>query len=443
MSRSLTDAVKAGNIAEVEIRLNMGEDVDQLEPPLYWSPLHWAVAGDHLHIANLLVSRGASVDLGDKEGSTALALAKREKRGKFVELLTSVGAKTTSTPCQLPVLEIKSDPLFRDPPPWSVSPMSTRPMQNGTLHTPVAQSSNSSQPKLFKTKQIDPSEYGPRPWSPPSTLEVPAEPVLPKGGSPAVMREVVWRPVSRGPPAASAEQSEQHLYCELEQKEQRPVSQASMASSFRMQGNQQASHLPEVDVTRCQSANDAWAPSTKDEQGLDDGVTNDSPSKPSETKAQSYMSSMLNSTKPSLSNMSSLLRPKKKEKEETNEEQQRPLSQSSFGESVMSKGSTVKSYMSSVFNSKSKGENEEQEEDETKSERPWSVVSGSQSLWSMGSTIKSHFTSGMHSPVAEKEEEQTNVENCVPHDQDSGSQNITNNGQLVLKCSQGFGFFVS
>ena len=78
----------------------MGEDVDQLEPPLYWrfrftilhifnlffvftvftitdlyliqsilafllfkdniflltSPLHWAVAGDHLHIANLLVT---------------------------------------------------------------------------------------------------------------------------------------------------------------------------------------------------------------------------------------------------------------------------------------------------------------------------------------------------------------------------------------------------
>ena len=123
----------------------MGEDVDQLEAPLYWrflllhhnfslilcvqclssyflpdSPLHWAVAGEHLHIANLLVSiilglklsicpvhnieyvnfsslrqqmlnstrwlseldgaqvsRGASLDLGDKEGNTALALAKR------------------------------------------------------------------------------------------------------------------------------------------------------------------------------------------------------------------------------------------------------------------------------------------------------------------------------------------------------------------------------
>ena len=45
--------------------------------------------------------------------------------------------------------------------------------------------------------------------------------------------------------------------------------------------------------------------------------------------------------------------------------------------------------------------------------------------------------------VAEKGEEHTDGENCVPYDQDSGSQNISNNGQLVLKCSQGFGFFVS
>merc|ERR1711894_468124 len=77
----------------------------------------------------------------------------------------------------------------------------------------------------------------------------------------------------------------------------------------------------------------------------------------------------------------------------------------------MSKGSTVKSYMSNVFTAKGKAEPEEQGEDkeveleDAKSERPWSVISGSQSLWSMGSTIKSHFTSGMHSPVAEEEEE--------------------------------------
>ena len=37
----------------------------------------------------------------------------REKRVKLVELLVSVGAKTTSSPCKIPIFEIKSDPLFR------------------------------------------------------------------------------------------------------------------------------------------------------------------------------------------------------------------------------------------------------------------------------------------------------------------------------------------
>jgi len=431
MSRSLTDAVKAGNIAEVEIRLNMGEDIDQLEPPKFWSPLHWAVAGDHLSIANLLVGRGARVDLGDKDGNTALALAKSEKRVKLVELLVSVGAKTTSTPCKLPVFEIKSDPLFRDPPPWSTSPPSTRVVQNGTHPTPIAPSSNGvKQATLFKAKPIDPSDYGPRPWSPPAAVEVAEEPVIPKGSSPAVMREVVWRPVSRGPAPASAQQ-EQHLYCELDQKEVRPWSQAnlatnkqptsqestvsgfsskqplpeaSMASSY-----QQAPLDPEVQLSRYQS--DTWATSTEalrdeGEQGLNNEVTEDRG-----TTIQSAMSSMLK--KPSISKMSSLLRPSKKknDKEENQEGRSRPLSQSSLAESVMSKGSTVKSYMSNVFTAKGKSELEEQgeegeeEHEDAKSERPWSGISGSQSLWSMGSTIKSHFTSGMHSPVAEEEEE--------------------------------------
>jgi len=320
MSRSLTDAVKAGNIAEVEIRLNMGEDIDQLEPPMFWSPLHWAVAGDHLSIANLLVGRGARVDLGDKDGDTALALAKREKRVKLVELLVSVGAKTTSTPCKIPVFEIKSDPLFRDPPPWSVSPPSTRVVQNGSHPTPIAPSSNGvKQATLFKAKPIDPSDYGPRPWSPPAAIEVPAEPVLPKGSSPEVLREVVWRPVSRGSAPASA-QPEQHLYCELDQKEDIMVSgfsskqllpEASVASLY-----QHASLDPEVQVTRSQS--DTWATSTEAlsdevEQGLSNGVT-----EASGTTIQSAMSSMLK--KPSISKMSSLLRPKKKNDKEENQE---------------------------------------------------------------------------------------------------------------------------
>ena len=33
MSLSLHDAIKAGNVEEVTIRLNMGEDIDQSYPP--------------------------------------------------------------------------------------------------------------------------------------------------------------------------------------------------------------------------------------------------------------------------------------------------------------------------------------------------------------------------------------------------------------------------
>ena len=35
MSRSLHDAVKAGTLEEVIIRLNLGEDIDQSFPPRY------------------------------------------------------------------------------------------------------------------------------------------------------------------------------------------------------------------------------------------------------------------------------------------------------------------------------------------------------------------------------------------------------------------------
>ena len=88
---------------------------------------------------------------------------------------------------------------------------------------------------------------------------------------------------------------------------------------------------------------------SQDEENPSHEVTHDIPSKPGEAKTQSYMANILSKAKPSISNMSSLLRSKKKEEDE-NKEGQRPLSQSSLAESVMSKGSTVKSYMSSVFN---------------------------------------------------------------------------------------------
>merc|ERR1712226_1359366 len=111
-----------------------------------------------------------------------------------------------------------------------------------------------------------------------------------------------------------------------------------------MEEEQQPSYLPEV--TRIQSASDTWVSSTEDEENPSHGVTHDIPSKPGEAETQSYMANILSKAKPSISNMSSLLRTKKKDEDE-NKEDQRPLSQSSLDESVMSKGSTAKSFMSS------------------------------------------------------------------------------------------------
>ena len=56
----------------------------------------------------------------------------REKRVKMVELLTSVGAKTTSAPCKIPIFEIKSDPLFRSVAATSSTFTPTKPFQGSS-----------------------------------------------------------------------------------------------------------------------------------------------------------------------------------------------------------------------------------------------------------------------------------------------------------------------
>jgi len=160
MSRSLSDAVRAGNLAEVEIRINMGEDVDQVDPPLYKSPLHWAVDGGHLKIAELLVNRGARVDMADCLGETALALAKREKKAPLIEVLSKaakIAVQKPPSPCPSPIPDIMADPLFRDPPPWKV------PDIRQSLEVPgedVSQGHANKKaktlvPNLFKSKKKD------------------------------------------------------------------------------------------------------------------------------------------------------------------------------------------------------------------------------------------------------------------------------------------------
>merc|ERR1712038_1718170 len=77
MSGNLNDAAMAGNVEEVLIRLNMGEDVNQKCYPRYSTPLHDAVCCGRQEVVTILVERGANVNELDYKNMTPLKLAVR------------------------------------------------------------------------------------------------------------------------------------------------------------------------------------------------------------------------------------------------------------------------------------------------------------------------------------------------------------------------------
>lgn len=117
MSLSLHGAIQAGNVAEVMIRLNMGEDINQSYPPRYYSPLHTSVLADQSEIVELLCRRGADTGLADREGVTAMAMASRMGKSSLVKIISEAGGKTI--PQSFPKLEVDPDPMMREQPPWA------------------------------------------------------------------------------------------------------------------------------------------------------------------------------------------------------------------------------------------------------------------------------------------------------------------------------------
>merc|ERR1711887_282520 len=95
MSVNLNDAAMAGNVEEVLIRLNMGEDVNQKCYPRYSTPLHDAVCCGRSEIVSILVERGAQVNELDYKNMTPLKLAIRYGQEDIESLLRSKGAKET------------------------------------------------------------------------------------------------------------------------------------------------------------------------------------------------------------------------------------------------------------------------------------------------------------------------------------------------------------
>jgi len=119
MSRSLHDAVNSGSLAEVTVRINMGEDINSTFPPGYQTALHRAVLCDNEEILRLLLSRGAEPNIGDKEGLTPLALAKSTNKRSLVTILQSAGGSMSAASTHVTEVDLKHDPMFSHPPPWA------------------------------------------------------------------------------------------------------------------------------------------------------------------------------------------------------------------------------------------------------------------------------------------------------------------------------------
>ncbi|TRY73605.1 hypothetical protein TCAL_08180 [Tigriopus californicus] len=93
MSASLNEAAMAGNLEEVTMRLNLGEDVNQKLYPRFSTPLHDATICGRIDVVKLLIERGADVNIPDYKGMTPLKASRRYGQEEIEEMLVAQGAK--------------------------------------------------------------------------------------------------------------------------------------------------------------------------------------------------------------------------------------------------------------------------------------------------------------------------------------------------------------
>merc|ERR1711992_188012 len=98
MSKNLNEAAMAGNLEEVLLRLNLGEDVNQMLFPRYSTPLHDATTCGRVQVAKILIERGADVNAKDYKGCTPLRLARRYGQDEIERILSQKGAKDEQDP---------------------------------------------------------------------------------------------------------------------------------------------------------------------------------------------------------------------------------------------------------------------------------------------------------------------------------------------------------
>jgi ankyrin repeat protein len=87
------DAVKNGNIDEVQWQLDAGVDVNE-ESSKGLTPLHYAASAGHNDIVELLIERGANVNATDSgKGATPLDYAHWRDHEEVIETLNAHNAQ--------------------------------------------------------------------------------------------------------------------------------------------------------------------------------------------------------------------------------------------------------------------------------------------------------------------------------------------------------------
>jgi len=90
-TRSLHQAVVDGDIDQVNLLISKGADVN-MQNRMGWTPLHTAVQNRRQAIVELLTTKGADVNAKDKRGQTPLHVAVNLGQKEVVELLIAKGA---------------------------------------------------------------------------------------------------------------------------------------------------------------------------------------------------------------------------------------------------------------------------------------------------------------------------------------------------------------
>ncbi len=93
----LHDAAANGDLENVKRLVNEGYDINAFDFALHWTPLHHAVKGRHIKVAEYLLSVGADVNAYDEDdiGETPLGVVAEDCPFEIAELLINAGADPT------------------------------------------------------------------------------------------------------------------------------------------------------------------------------------------------------------------------------------------------------------------------------------------------------------------------------------------------------------